>query len=331
MRRAVLSQSGICGGWRRLSLPALGILLAAAGIRPAFGQPASDAAVEAPVPPAHVRYQLAYRFSPGQQVAYESVHTMKLTTQKGQIVETARNEARTSKHFEVVSVAKDGSALLELTIDHVRMSARFGDAPPVAFDSSKPDDVPPAYRGVMKSVGRPLARARFAADGRLLDSESLLPGEVEREVSGPPPGRESSDDDPNKNFLVQFPKEPQAVGATWTDSLLVPVFVTRTLTRDVKILRRYRLESVDDGVARISVQSAVVTELRDPAVSAQLIQREPAGTIDFDLERGLIVSRTTTIDKTVLAPFGGDTLMHAESQLTERLIESDRVAQQTAK
>ena len=110
MRRAVLSQFGIRGGCRRLTLPALGVLLlATAGIRPIFGQQASDAAVEAPVPPAHARYRLAYRFSPGQQVAYESVHTMKLTTQKGQIVETARNEARTSKHFEVVSVGTDGS------------------------------------------------------------------------------------------------------------------------------------------------------------------------------------------------------------------------------
>ncbi|HUG89499.1 MAG TPA: hypothetical protein VML55_01610 [Planctomycetaceae bacterium] len=301
----------------------LGCLTAVA----AAAVPADDEPLEAPVPEIARRHRLMYRFAPGQVVHYEAVHTSKLTTQKGQFAETARNESKTRKHFRVIALAEDGSALLELTLDRVEMAARFGEAPAVSLDTAKPDHVPPLYRGVIKTIGRPLARVRVSASGKLLDSKSLLPPEVEAEVSGLPTGRESADDDPAKNFLVPFPAEPVAVGDEWTDSFTVSVFVTRTLTRDVKVLRKYKLESVAGGRARIAVGTAVVTPLREPAISAQLIQREPSGTIEFDLERGLIVSRQSTIDKTVLAPFGDDTFMHAESRLTETLVDGERVVQ----
>jgi hypothetical protein len=326
----LLSGFGVRGTWRSTVRRGLAIaILTNAGWNSAFGQSA-DAPVAAPVPAAHVRYQLAYRFSPGQRVAYQSVHTMTLTTQKGQLAETVRNEARVHKHFEVVSVADGGSAVLELTLDHVQMSAQFGDSPAVSLDSAKPDDAAPAYRGVMKTIGKPLARVRFSSAGELLGSESLLDREVEARVSGPPSVKHN-EGDAGKHILVPLPGAPQAVGATWTDSDTIPVFVTRTLTQDVKVLRKYRLEAVENGVARISVKSVVITPLRDPAIDAQLIQREPSGTIEFDLERGLLLSRTVTVDKTVLAPFGGDTSMHAESVLTETLVDGDRIAQHPAK
>jgi hypothetical protein len=314
-------------GWPWTATAAAWSLIAAAGLAAAEA-PAHDAPVDAPVPVRAERHRLAYRFQTGQTVHYETVHTSTLTTRKSQVAETAHNESRTRKHYRVVSVDGDGSALLELTLDRVEMTARFGDAPPLSLDSDRPREVPPVYRGVVKTVGKPLARVRMSATGKLLSSESLLSREVEAEVSGLPAPRETDDDDPNKNFLVKFPAEPLAVGDEWTDSFTVPVFVTRKLTRDVKILRKYKLDAVEGTTARISVAAAVVTPLRDPAISAQLIQREPAGVIEFDLKRGVIVSRLLTSDKTVLAPFGDDTSMHAESRLTETLVEGDRVAQQ---
>jgi hypothetical protein len=287
-----------------------------------------DAPVVAPVPVRAERHQLLYRFQAGQTVHYESVQTSTLTTRKSQVSETAHNETRTHKHYRVLSVDGDGSALLELTLDRVQMTARFGAAPPVSLDSDRPRDVPPVYRGVIKTVGKPLARVRMSAAGTLLDSESLLAPEVEAEVSGLPAPRKTDEDDPNKNFLINFPARPVAIGEEWSDSLTVPVYVTRKLTREVKILRKYKLEAVNSGIARISFAAVVVTPLRDPAISAQLIQREPAGEIEFDLAGGVIVSRRVTTEKTVLAPFGDDTSMHAETRLLETLVGGDRVAEQ---
>jgi hypothetical protein len=294
---------------------------------PARAASADDPPVAAPVPEPRAGHRLAYRFSPGQTVYYETVHTSKLTTRKGELSETVDNETRARKHFRVVSVADDGSATLELMFDRIQMSVRFGNGEPVALDTAKPDECPPAYRGIVQTIGKPLARVRISTDGKLLESESLLASAVDAEVTGPSVRDPSPSDDPGKNVLIPFPSEPVAVGETWTDSFTTPVYVTRKLKRDVKILRKYTLRSIEGPLARISIDTVAVTPLREPAIRAQLLQREPSGTIDFDLERGVIVARQATIDKTVLAAFGDDTSMHAESLMTERLVEGERVAQ----
>lgn len=271
---------------------------------------------------------LAYRFKAGETVYYDVEHTTTFTTRKGLVSETARNETKTRKHYRVVDVAADGTATLELMLDRVQMSARFGEGEPQSVDSDQPDDCPPVYRSMLKTVGKPLARIRVSPAGELLEAKALLAEDVQPSVSGPAPG--GSADDAGRNFLVVFPPQPVSVGGTWKDTFDVPVNVTRTLKRDVRVLRKYKLLEVKDGRARISLETAVLTPIDDPLVEAQLIQREFSGTIEFDIAKGRLVARRWNVDRTVLAPVGDDSSMHAVGERIEKLVESPQPAARPA-
>jgi hypothetical protein len=268
-------------------------------------------------------YRLQYRFEPGQVVRYTSSHEGMLETTKGDLTETARNRSETDKHFRVVSVDDTGVATLELVIDRVRMSARFGDGRPVEFDSREAKEVSPAFHGVSQTVGKPLARIRVAPTGELLSSKPLIGPELQSQVAAPAPATGSGggkDDDPNKNFLVVFPPRPLRVGEGWRDQYKTRVHLTRQLTQEVTLLRQYELTGVKDGVATVELTTSVITPIHDPALAAQLIQKAPGGTIEFDLQRGLMTSRVLTVDQTEVGVIGSDSTMHAKTRLEERLV-----------
>jgi hypothetical protein len=61
-------------------------------------------------------------------------------------------------------------------------------------------------------------------------------------------------------------------------------------------------------------------------LAAQLIQRETSGKIVFDIDKGLIVSRTSAVDRTVVNPFGSKSSMRASSTYREQWIPEGRLA-----
>ena len=264
---------------------------------------------------AHV---LAYKFRTNDVVSYEVVHLMEITTTKDVTSETAANESRADKHYRVVSVDRDGNAILELMIDRVRMSAKFGNAEPVKFDSDKPNETPPQFKHVEKSVGKPLARIKVSPSGQLISTVELLPELQEAQ----------GESEASRNFLVVFPERPLRVGDSWKDepNLQVRVTVGNTLTRNVEVMRRYELVSVDGNLATIRVRNSILTPVREAAMRAQLIQRSPEGVIVFDMEKGLLVSRTQTINKTEIGVFGDNSSMRAVSDRTEVLVPGKAVA-----
>lgn len=266
------------------------------------------------------RYLLAYKFQPNQRVYYQVTHTMKIVTRKSEAVETTTNESKTTKHYRVFNVDSEGNGLLELIIDQVQMKAQFGSNEPVAVDSNDPENVPAAYRDVIKTIGRPLARIKISPAGELLSAVRVLDRELQEQVSAGSTPEATSDNDASRNFLVVFPDYEIAPGESWTDrSLEVRVRVGRSLSRPVQLLRTYTLESVKDGIATIQLKTAVLTPVNDPAIRAQLIQRTPSGTIRFNIEDGLISAREMRVDDSVIGPFGDDSSLKATSLRTETL------------
>lgn len=266
---------------------------------------------------------LRYKYDVNQVTYYDVLHTMRITTQKNQSSETAQNESHAVKHYRVVAVEPDGSALLELVIDRVRMSAQFGENDPVTFDSEKSEVCPPQFEKVRESVGKPLARVKVTPTGELVNV-------VRTAVPNAPAAGETPDNDPSNNFLVPLPKNPLKVGESWSDQIEVKVTVAKGLTRNVAILRRYDLKSVSGNVATIDTVSTVVTPVKDPAINGQLIQRTPSGTIVFDMEAGRIVSYELKTDKTEVGVFEENSSMRAVSSRVEKLVTRDE-ALRTAK
>lgn len=283
---------------------ALALLLAGLGAQPGFGD----------------EYRLIYKFDPNQFVHYEVVHETTIFTQYGQAELTTQHKSTTRRHYRVVAVDEAGAGLVEPVIDRVIMYAQSGDQPPVHFDSTEAaEECPREFVPVMRTVGRPLARLQFAPHGELLAVKPINPAVKQGH---------SEEDRHELNFLVQMPHEPLQVGDTWYDELEVEVNITPTLQKPITLRRTYRLAAVDGNRATIELKTATITPVNDPAILAQLAQRTPHGTIMFDLEQGVIVSRDITIAETVIEPYGPKSRLDVKSRRIERMLSTDELAEE---
>ena len=92
-----------------------------------------------------------------------------------------------------------------------------------------------------------------------------------------------------------------------------------------------RLEArlrVEDGVsvpdpaadlAKIAIETQVLTPVEDPKVQSQLVQRLTRGEAVFDITAGRLVSKKMDLDETVLGFEGPESMMHYVARFTETL------------
>lgn len=272
--------------------------------------------------PVEQAVQLKYKFQPGQFVNYEVSDHVRLVTQQGGNAFESLTRNDSSKHFRVVSVDDDGAALLEPIIDRIRMSAKLHDQPLVEFDSARDKVAPPKFQRHMETVGKPLARFQFAAHGELL-SVRLIDNNVPKATTAA-----AAKADPKMNFLIPLPTEPVSVGHRWKQKFDEPISVGQGLIQQIPMLRQYELTSTSDGIATIKFKTSILALLNDPKIQGQLAQQTPSGTIEFDIERGLIRSRKSVTKETVVNAFGQQTLLQVTSESSEKLVPNGADIQQ---
>lgn len=258
-------------------------------------------------------YQLVYKFTPGQFARYEVLQKSKIVSKYPQASETVDNESTTSKHYRVIA-SDAGGAQLEPIIDRVQMSVTFNAVEKREYDSAAAGDPPQGFGDVAANVGRALARVQLTSNGEMIKVTPLANAPKSLVAM-------AAQNDAKLNFLVPFPKEPVGVGAVWKDRYQTPVTVGQGLSQPVTLQREFELKSVSGSVATIAFKTVVLTPIGNPQVEAQLLQCRPAGTIEFDLERGLIVSQTTKASGDVVNPFGANTQLTATLESSERLLD----------
>lgn len=258
---------------------------------------------------------LRYQFRKGQFVHYEEDARSEMTLMAREQTQATRENRRTNKHFRVVSVDEDGSAVVEPVIDRVQMEVRNDDDPAVIYDSAVPGNVSRDFKKVAKTIGRPSLRIRYSANGRI---EELLP------LQSADAEQPAIDDPEKQNFLIAFPEEKIAVGESWTDNYLIDVSVDgklrNPLTRRVKIRRTYTLKDVSDGIAKIQFRTFPLAVERDPQIKVQLVHHSRFGSVEFDLNRGIILEWKSSGSGHVFNAFGPASSMKALSSTTERYI-----------
>ena len=272
-------------------------------------------------------YRLVYKFRANQFAHYNESFKATMRIQKGEIVQTSKNATFSRKHFRVVSVERDGSAVLEPVLDRVRMTTRFDENPPNEFDSDKKkaddeENTHPAFAQTRKAVGRPQARLKVSANGTLLRTIPLRGAVVAKPTKGKP----------QQSFLVILPNQAIRIGHAWSeDPYEVQVAVAVGVRKNVKLKRRYKLLSVEGNLATIESKVVMLTPVKDPKALMQLIQKRPWGELVFDMERGLIVSQKLTVDETVFGSIGPGSKVHAVTSLVETLVPPEVVAAEQAK
>jgi hypothetical protein len=85
-------------------------------------------------------------------------------------------------------------------------------------------------------------------------------------------------------------------------------------------MQSFKLESVQTGVATISMSTQIMTPLNDPAIEAQVLQYETTGSVRFDVERGQILGRQLDVDKSVVGFRGEASSIHYIGRSTEEYL-----------
>ncbi len=225
----------------------------------------------------------------------------RIRIQKGQHIDLNTIQSVTERHFHVASVDPDGSAVLDLVIDNVKIAYVINGDPPVAYDTRGGAAAPKGLENVKECIGRH-NRVRVDAQGKLLP------------LDGSQPARS---DDPD--FLVILPEKPVRIGEEWFDDYQARVQVTKELTQKVTLRRRYTLSAVNDNVALIRVATAEVTPVVDPQVLAGMIQLTPKGTVLLDIAQGTLTLRELHCDRTEVGALGPASSIAAVSTTRETL------------
>lgn len=293
-------------------------------------------------------WTLRYKFAPDQKLRYRNSERFTLDAMQGEIRKVDVTDLEQRRVFTVSSVDKSDAARFTMQYEFVRMQVQTNDYEPVVFDTTmKPDDIPPAFRATARQLQGNAPRFWISNLGSAL-RETDTPGGhapadkavaragnvtvknkkngadtsgVLQAVATSTQANDTSESSDAVTFLMPLPEQVVAVGDTWREIIPVNVRITEEFSRNINILRTFRLESVDDGIATISFRSSVEAAVKTPTMRSQLIKATPKGTLTFDIERGVMVKREIRYDETVLNALGPNSVVLCHGNSTEELLD----------
>jgi hypothetical protein len=278
---------------------ALLVSLLAAEVR--SEEPAADAAV----PDGAAKYELKYKFTPGEVMATEVVHRASVRTTIQGTTQTAETQSKSVKMWKVEGVDEAGDATFTHMVDHIEMWQKASGRQDVSYDSKTDDAVPPGYEEVARSVGVPLSVVTMDSRGTIVRR---------KETRANPMGVSTQ-------MTMPLADHPIAIGESWTSPVEIDVTLKDGSQKKVQTRQKFTLESVTDGVAHIKVDSQVLTPINDPSIEAQLVQRLSSGFVKFDIEAGRVLSQQLDLDKHVIGFNGPTSSMHYVTRFTEKLLD----------
>ena len=83
------------------------------------------------------------------------------------------------------------------------------------------------------------------------------------------------------------------------------------------------MQKVENDRATITWKTIRLTPITDPRLLAQLIQLVDTGKVVLDIARGVLISKTSHIDRTLVGPFGAAPLLIARTKHELLLSEGD--------
>jgi len=252
-------------------------------------------------------YTLRYKFAPKENVVWKVEHRARVRTTVSGSTQTAETTSISAKRWQIGDVKPDGSFTFTHSVDYVDMRQQMSDREEERYDSRAGGKPGPGFGDVAKAVAVPLTIATLDARGKVLK-------------------REEKQSQPNANkgqMTVELPEKPVAVGESWDQPFEIDVTVKDGGMKRIKAQQHYTLESVEGNLATIRVETQWLTPNRDPAMEAQLIQRDTSGTVRFDIAAGRVVWQQVDIDRNVVGFQGDASSMHYTTRFTEELLPAE--------
>lgn len=259
------------------------------------------------------KYTLRYKFQPGETIRWEVEHRSNVRTTVSGTTQTAETLSASVKLWRVADVKPDGSAVFEHSVERVDMRQKLTGREEVRYNSQTDAKPPVGFEDAAKSVGVPLAVVTIDAHGKVLHRE--------RKEPKPQPAAASNASEPTEGWMtIPLPDEAVPVGHTWSLPLDMDIPLETGGTKRIKAIQQFTLEDVKTGVATIRVSTEIITPITDPAIESQLVQRESAGRVRFDLDAGRVLGQQMDVDKHVVGFRGEASSIHYVNRFSEQLL-----------
>ena len=262
------------------------------------------------------QYLLRYRFKPGDHVRTKVVHQASVRTTIEGTSQTAKTVSVSVKVWKVVEVDREGRVTFEHAVEFVDMKNDVTGRETVSYDSREDDEPPAGFEDVARRVGVPLTRVVMDKTGTLHQREELASGAA-----------------PPTQLVLPLPEKKVAIGSIWTFPDDVVINLQNGGSRKIKCRQRFELLAVENGIAKISITTQILTPIREyPEIQAQLVQRESEGTIQFDMKAGRVIAQQIDLDRRVTGYPNAKSSMHYRTRFTETLLpDSKRTARRKQK
>ncbi len=233
------------------------------------------------------KHLLRYTFHADQTLRWNVQQKVTLKTSIQGNEDIVESTSRSTKLWRLTDLTADGTATFEYQVENVamRQSRIVGTQVKTdEYDSRKDKEVPGAFVNLEGTNGVPLAKITVTPQGKT--TKKAL--------------RQYRDSENTENrIVVPLPEEPVAVGERWDDFVQVDLQREDGTVKKVMLRRRYTLESVQTGLARIKYETwpqAVLT----PREEYSLLDKFVRGRIEIDLDAGHFIRQEITIDKGVV-------------------------------
>jgi hypothetical protein len=202
-------------------------------------------------------------------------------------------------------VKPDGSVVFDHSVESVDMRHRLSGRDEVHYNSRTDPCAPHGFEDVARAVGVPLALVTIDEQGKVLRRHQNF---VKAAVAG------------QGEITIQLPEQAVAVGSHWSSQNYIELPLPDGGLRRIRAMQSFKLQSVQTGVATISMSTQIMTPLNDPAIEAQVLQYETTGSVRFDVERGQILGRQLDVDKSVVGFRGEASSIHYIGRSTEEYL-----------
>jgi hypothetical protein len=265
---------------------------------------------------AEEKFTLRYQFHPGETLRWNVEQRTQMRTSVSQSTQDAETASFSAKIWRVKEVKDDGTAVFEQLVEWVDMRQKLSGSQETRYDSRTDKTAPPGFQDVASAVGVPLSTITLDSHGKIVKREK-------RTVKG-------SSSQEGGEITLPLPVEPIALGHVWTQPCDIDVPLPTGGVKKIKALQQFKLEEVKTGLATIGVSTQILTPITDPAIEAQVVQREGEGTVRFDIDAGRVIAQKRDCDKHVIGFRGGASSLHYVTRFSEQFVSEAAVADKAA-
>ena len=250
-------------------------------------------------------HTLVYKFTAGEEVRTRVLQESTVDTKIKGVVSIAKSRSVSTKVWKITAVDSQGNITLENSVADADMWQSVTGMPELKYNSRTDKSPPLGYQYVADSIGKPLATLTITPAGKLMERK----GDQQQHNAG------------LGDLAIPLPDGPVKEGDTWEIPEDIRLKID-DVNLSIKVRQFYRLVLVRTGVATISLETQVLTPVRDPKILSQLVQRMQKGTIKFDIDAGRLLHRQMDLNESILGFSGPESHMNYLSRTTEEPVEN---------